>query len=263
MNRDRHLWPNTLRDILLRTRQRGGPSLLGPTSREVIDSITTTTSGSDPDDLGLVAGAVKDFHIDWGTGSNQVNADDMPDGTVHGIPTLAQITDWAAHIQETSIHVDHSTIMVSAGDGLVGGGTIDADIALAVDILGLEDLTDPNADRIVFWDDTAAGSNWLICEDSLEIVDTTLHLVGDVEIPTADQYYGTDSTGSRGWFDLSSAGAESDPIVGAVSGLVKADGAGNISAATPGTDYQPAITISDTPPVSPAENDLWIDTSGL
>jgi hypothetical protein len=31
--------------------------------------------------------------------------------------------------------------------------------------------------------------------------------------------------------------AETDPVVGAVSGIVKADGAGNISAATPGADY--------------------------
>jgi len=30
---------------------------------------------------------------------------------------------------------------------------------------------------------------------------------------------------------------ETDPIVGAVTGIVKADGAGNISAATAGTDY--------------------------
>jgi len=31
---------------------------------------------------------------------------------------------------------------------------------------------------------------------------------------------------------------EADPIVGAVTGIVKADGAGNISAATEDTDYQ-------------------------
>lgn len=31
--------------------------------------------------------------------------------------------------------------------------------------------------------------------------------------------------------------AETDPIVGAVTGIVKADGAGNISAATAGVDY--------------------------
>ncbi len=36
---------------------------------------------------------------------------------------------------------------------------------------------------------------------------------------------------------------ESDPIVGAITGLVKADGGGNISAAAAGTDYQAAITF--------------------
>lgn len=35
---------------------------------------------------------------------------------------------------------------------------------------------------------------------------------------------------------------EADPIVGAVNGLVKADGGGSISAATANTDYEPALT---------------------
>lgn len=34
-----------------------------------------------------------------------------------------------------------------------------------------------------------------------------------------------------------SGGAETDPVVGAVNGIVKADGAGNISAAVAGVDY--------------------------
>jgi hypothetical protein len=45
------------------------------------------------------------------------------------------------------------------------------------------------------------------------------------------------------WVNMRSSGggAETDPIVGAINGIVKADGAGNISAAVAGTDYvQPA-----------------------
>ena len=38
-------------------------------------------------------------------------------------------------------------------------------------------------------------------------------------------------------FDTVSGGAETDPIVGAITGIVKSDGAGNISAAVAGTDY--------------------------
>lgn len=53
------------------------------------------------------------------------------------------------------------------------------------------------------------------------------------------------------WGDHASAGyltsyTETDPIVGAISGLVKADGAGNISAATADTDYLTPATASST-----------------
>lgn len=64
---------------------------------------------------------------------------------------------------------------VIAGAGLTGGGTSGAvtlnvgagtGIAVAADTvslshLGLENLTDPNADRIFFWDDSAGASEWL------------------------------------------------------------------------------------------------------
>jgi len=48
-----------------------------------------------------------------------------------------------------------------------------------------------------------------------------------------------------GWGDHASEGyltTESDPVVGAVTGIVKADGAGNISAAVADTDYQSPLT---------------------
>lgn len=64
--------------------------------------------------------------------------------------------------------------------------------------------------------------------------------------------------GTSAWSALSYfAGSvtETDPIVGAITGLVKADGAGNISAAVADTDYltpstaastyQPAFTVLD------------------
>lgn len=69
----------------------------------------------------------------------------------------------------------------------------------------------------------------------------------DVPSPEADLTYCLPSTGSNknkllvyngSAFVLSpGANSESDPIVGAITGIVKADGAGNISAATAGTDY--------------------------
>lgn len=47
---------------------------------------------------------------------------------------------------------------------------------------------------------------------------------------------------------------ETDPVVGAVNGIVKADGAGNISAATAGTDYLTSYTETD--PVVGAVNGI-------
>jgi hypothetical protein len=51
--------------------------------------------------------------------------------------------------------------------------------------------------------------------------------------PTAAQ-----DAATKAYVDANSGGgAETDPIVGAITGIVKADGAGNISAAVAGTDY--------------------------
>ena len=66
---------------------------------------------------------------------------------------------------------------------------------------------------------------------------------------TANLTY-NDSTGAFTFTppDLSSyltSYTETDPVVGAISGIVKADGAGNISAAVAGTDYLTSVAFSD------------------
>jgi len=48
------------------------------------------------------------------------------------------------------------------------------------------------------------------------------------------------------------ASSETDPIVGAINGIPKADGAGNISTATPGTDY----IVTETDPIAGAVNGI-------
>lgn len=73
-------------------------------------------------------------------------------------------------------NVDHSAINIVAGNGLTGGGSIDSSMTLNVvagtglsvaansvslSHLGLESLTDPNDDRILFWDDSAGATAWL------------------------------------------------------------------------------------------------------
>lgn len=81
---------------------------------------------------------------------------------------------------------------VLAGDGLTGGGaggsvtlTVGAGTGILVNPdnvqlyhLGLENLTDPNADRIFFWDDSAGASQWLevSAATGINISGTTLQL---------------------------------------------------------------------------------------
>lgn len=86
-------------------------------------------------------------------------------------------------------NLDHSTISVLAGSGLTGGGTITTDRTINIgqgtgiqvnadsielNHLGLEDLTDPNADRILFWDDSATAAAWLTVSTGLSLSGTSL-----------------------------------------------------------------------------------------
>ena len=71
----------------------------------------------------------------------------------------------------TNARVDVSAI---AGAGLDG---TTSDLVIDVDMLGLEDLVDPNADRIFFWDDSAGISTFLTVTGGLEIDTTNLRLI--------------------------------------------------------------------------------------
>lgn len=61
-------------------------------------------------------------------------------------------------------------VTISGGAAYYAGGT---DVALADGGTGAS-LTDPNADRIMFWDDSASAVTWLTAGSGLTITDTTL-----------------------------------------------------------------------------------------
>lgn len=78
---------------------------------------------------------------------------------------------------------------LTAGNGLTGGGDLSADRtfdvgagtgiavganAVSLSFLGLEALVDPNADRILFWDDSAGSFQWLTAGTGLTITGTSL-----------------------------------------------------------------------------------------
>jgi len=67
--------------------------------------------------------------------------------------------------------------MVQAGDGLAStpAGGITTTGSIRLEHLGIEDLSDPNADRIMFWDDSAGNTEWLTAGSNLTISGTSLN----------------------------------------------------------------------------------------
>jgi len=98
---------------------------------------------------------------------------------------------------------------VDGGLGLTGSVTGSG--AIALDHLGFEDLTDPNGDRIAFWDDSAGKFDWLTAGSGVSISGTTLSATGTVN--TA----GTGLTLSGSEFSVKYASG-SNLIDGAASG---------------------------------------------
>jgi hypothetical protein len=73
----------------------------------------------------------------------------------------------------TSANGDVITLNIGQGTGI----QVNAD-SIELNHLGIEDLVDPNADRILFWDDSAGKSEWLTVDSAtgVRISGTTLDL---------------------------------------------------------------------------------------
>lgn len=134
---------------------------------------------------------------------------------VSGNPTLALANDLSAleGLASTGIAVRTTTdtwaqrtitgtsneITVTNGDGVSGNPTLalhsgvyrasGTDVALADGGTGAS-LTDPNADRIMFWDDSAGAVKWLTAGTNLTITGTTIDAAGG-SVPTTTNTVGT------------------------------------------------------------------------
>lgn len=134
---------------------------------------------------------------------------------VSGNPTLALANDLSAleALAATGIAVRTTTdtwaqrtitgtsneITVTNGDGVSGNPTLalhsgvyrasGTDVALADGGTGAS-LTDPNADRIMFWDDSAGAVTWLTAGTNLTITGTTIDAAGG-SVPTTTNTVGT------------------------------------------------------------------------
>ena len=180
------------------------------------------------------------------TGSSTTSAS----GTVTSQP--------GATLGSAGLGLDGNTIITSSGD--ITCGTIDAtgDIETAGKVIANGGDSDQWNTAYGWGDHSAAGYLSAFTETDPVF---TAHVANGI---TAAQI--------TSW-DTAASATETDSIVGAVTGLVKADGNGNISAATAGTDYiatesDPVFTAHAASNVTAAYIAAWnnaaaiVDTSG-
>ena len=67
---------------------------------------------------------------------------------------------------------------------------------LSLSHLGIEALTDPGADRIFFWDNSASASEWLAVGNSIAITTTTIDTIQDIRTSASPTFAGLTVTNS-------------------------------------------------------------------
>ena len=147
-----------------------------------------------------LSGAIANEHIDH-TGVLITTA---TDSGLTGGGSIAATRSLSVDITGTTGHVglDSTTDLLLLHDTSAGGlvsTTID-DLYASVDGLSLAALADPNADRLLFWDDSAGASAWLT-PSGLSISGTTLSVdqatetaKGAVELATSTEMSAETST---------------------------------------------------------------------
>ena len=150
----------------------GGDIILSGTGR--IQGIDTVTDGTDA--------------------ANKTYVDTAITNLIGGAPgALDTLNELAAAINDDASYASTITTAlgtkaaaattISAGTGLTGGGSLAANRTISLSHLGIQSLVDPDADRIMFWDDSAGATAWLTVGSNLTLSGTTLS--ADTQAPVA------------------------------------------------------------------------------
>jgi hypothetical protein len=203
------------------------------------------------------AGTITFSHADT---SSQASVDNTGNTFIQDI-TLDTYGHITAISSGTAV-INDATMTVSAGNGLTGGGNFTANqsanstvtlnvgagtgIAVAADTvslshLGIQSLTDPNADRIMFWDDSAGAMAWLSAGTNVSISGTTI----SSSYVNTTYSAGTGITLTGTTFSIPQAVATSSNVQFAGLGVGTAGAAGEVRATGQITAYYSDMRLKD------------------
>ncbi len=134
--------------------------------------------------------------------------------SAHAFVTVGSGLSLSGTTLTTTGTANDATITLTAGTALSGGGDFTTDqsgnetITFNLSHLGLESLADPNADRIVFWDDSAGAMKFLSVGSNLTLSGTTLSGTAAANNATINLIAGTAISGG-GDFTTDQSAAES------------------------------------------------------
>ena len=171
------------------------------------------------------------------------------------VSTIGDITA-ASFVGPITGNADTATALETARN--IAGQSFDGttDITIAATDLSDTDQSLATTSDVTFNSIAKSGGTSVEFLKADGTVDSNTYLITETDpvfsASEAASITSTDTTNwdtAYGWGDHSVEGyltsyTETDPVVGAITGIVKADGAGNISAAVAGTDYIQAETIT-------------------
>lgn len=76
------------------------------------------------------------------------------------------------------------TVAIASGTGINATGTYPS-FTVALSHLGIQNLTDPGADRLMFWDESSNYAEWLTLGTNLSITGTTINATGGATLTRA------------------------------------------------------------------------------
>ena len=148
----------------------------GSQRRKLISEIGLSAFSNDSGfttNVGDITGVTAGTGLSGGGSSGGVTLS-LDNSTVRGLFSAGGDLSYNSSTGEFSFTNDAGDIeSVTAGTGLTGGGSSGA-VSLALSHLGLESLSDPDDDRILFWDDSAGSTAFLDAGTGITISGTTL-----------------------------------------------------------------------------------------